>query len=122
MPTTFTERLLIVVRAPLQGEANAAALVAEPTTGPDTFSVPLVPAGTTDPAAPAAAYWAGWTMTPDQRSRLLAEMGRRFVKDMVVIPVGGQVRRQDDFWLFDRAWDPDAILAALQLQRPVSEE
>jgi hypothetical protein len=122
MATTFTERLLIVVRAALQDDANATAVVADPTTSGDTFNVPLVAAGETDPAAPPVAYWAGWTMTPDQRARLLAEFGRKFARAMVVIPAGGQVRRQDDFWLFDRAWNPDAILTALQLQRPVLEE
>lgn len=122
MPTEYTERLLIVVRAPLQDEANAAAQVAEPTTGPNTFNVPLVAADSTTSAAPVVAYWAGWTMTPIQRERLLAEFGRRFARSLTVIPVGGAVRRQDDFWLFDRAWNPEAILAALQLQRQIVDE
>lgn len=122
-PTTFTERLLIVVRAPLREQANEVARVADPTTEGETFNVPLVAAADADVlAADVVAYWAGWTMTPDQRQRLLAEFGRRFARALDVIPVGATPRARDDFWLFDRAWDSGAVLRALGFALPLTED
>ncbi len=37
MPPAYNQRLIIIITAAMLDQANAAALVADPDTGPDTF-------------------------------------------------------------------------------------
>lgn len=111
-----TQRLLIAVRAPLQAVANDMAQVADPTTDGNTFTVPLRLA-TDNTATPAVVgYWCSWAMDDAQRGRLLTEFGRQFASVIDPIPAGGQVHRQDSYWLFEAAdgqWTPEGVLSAL---------
>lgn len=122
MPPYFPDRrTLIVVRAEHQAVANELALEAtrepdgSPTTDLNTFTTPLRAVG----GAVAVAYWSSWAMTAAHRSAVLAELGNRFKRTVTPIPLGGRVRQQDPFWVFDAEpgqWLPEDALAALGME------
>lgn len=117
MPTSFTETLIIVVRAPIRDQANAIALVADPTTTSTTF-VAKLRAASDNTTQTVTAYWSNWVMTPDQRTRLIAEFGRS-AGNVTVYAKGANVPTNRDYWLFEAAegtgWTRGEVLTELSL-------
>jgi hypothetical protein len=68
--TLYTDRLIIVVVASLQAQANSRAVEIDATGGLQTFTAGLSASG----AAPATHYWCSWQLLPDERARLSQRM------------------------------------------------
>ena len=112
MATEYTDITIIVVLAPLQQDAEDAAIAAEPEAGAGTFvpGSPLRLAG--DESNTVHAYWARWNMLPGQRSAFASSMGG----PMNIISVGDKVQTNRDRWMFDAVegqWTAEAVLDAL---------
>jgi hypothetical protein len=102
MPPAYNQRLIIIITAAMLDQANAAALVADPDTGPDTFyyGTSLRVAG--DATNTVVGYFAGWTMTQEQRDRLIAEFGRSGTL-LRAYQKGDRVPTNRTYWLFEDA-------------------
>lgn len=107
------ERVILVVRANLQQQAEAAAIAADPEGGAGTFvpGTPLRAAG--DMSNTVVAYWSNWAMLEGQRAIFAREMGG---PNNVIAP-GGNVNQGAARWMFDanepNGWTADQVLAAL---------
>lgn len=115
MPTEYTVRLTMVVRAARQASANAAAAFLG---GGNPFDIALRSSG--DPANTVVAYWCSWVMRPNDRNDLLAAFkAQAFIpRESTVIDETGTPRLTDNMWIFDgSAWDPEVILTTLKLDR-----
>ncbi len=69
--TLYTDRLIIVIVASLQAQANTRATEVDPVGGSQTFTVGLSPSGN----LPATHYWCNWQLLPDERVRLNNRIG-----------------------------------------------
>lgn len=112
MATEYTAISIIVVKAALQQQAEAAAIAADPEGGAGTFvpGVPLRLAG--DATNTPVAYYCRWNMKPGQRSAFASSMGG----PINVLSKGASVPLNRDRWLFDAAdgqWTAEEALAAL---------
>lgn len=124
--TVYTQRLIIVVKAAVRQLAEDVAVVADPEGGAGTF-VPGTPLRADGGPNTAAAYWTAWTMTQDQRDRLIAEFGRR-AGAVTVYTKASNVPTNVNYWLFETAdqsgpavgFTPDEVLALLPYDRFVS--
>lgn len=119
--TEFTAVTLIVVKASVQQQAEAAAITADPEGGAGTF-VPGTPLRATgDATNTVVAYWARWNMKPGQRQIFAQTMGG----PNNIIAVGGNVPLNRDRWFFDAAegqWTPDQVLAVLGYEKVPFED
>lgn len=107
-PTTrFSERLTVVVRAQYKDAANN--LLAEFNEGEPMLAVPLRTAG--DTTNTVRAYWASGVFEVDIPVKLAPKVGN------VIFREGETVSRSRNYWVFDTSWSPEAILAALRLDR-----
>lgn len=94
MPTVYTEAMLVLIVASVQGVANQQAARVDPTSQGDTFTVGLSPTG----QAPATHYWCNWWMTEGQRASFVNYL------DALV--------QSDRAWIYDsEVVSPDAVLA-----------
>ena len=113
--TAYSQRLIIVVKAAVRQAAEDTAIVADPEGGAGTFvpGTPLRAAG--DATNTPVAYWTAWTMTQEQKDRLVAEFGRR-AGDFTIYPAGANLPSNRSYWMCDAnegGWAPEGVLAAL---------
>lgn len=105
MPSLYTRRAIIVVKAADRDQANTDALAYDPEGGDETFRVGL----SADGATPATHYWASTVCREAVWQALTAAEAAQVAKG------AGRTRR-----LFDGLTvTPDDVLAALGLQRLV---
>lgn len=117
-------RYIIVVSAAQVAAAHRAVSKPEMDSGgkgDQTFTVPLSPDG----KLPASHYWASWNMLPHQVKAFPSRLKEQGAKDsdVAVIPDKG-TPASTDYAVFseaDAGWTPEKVLAALGLQRIVSE-
>lgn len=66
--TKYTRRSFILIPASKQADANSALETAG--YGPNTFSVPRIPRGSSDGTKTPTHYICNWAMTPEQRTEI----------------------------------------------------
>lgn len=126
--TVATSRLIIVCPPEQRDSTNATLNALAGTAGEDVMTSTLTAAS--DPTGPAVAYWCSWTMDDAKRNEIRAAIragawrprlsnAELTVHEPPSAPTWGSQR----VYLFNGlTWDPDAVILALGLARPGSNE